>query len=160
PSVALKQSGSNPHDPSISMWIGPLILATLGLAFGLMPSWIQDILSACATAVQDEVVELQLSLWHGVTPMLTLSVVTLAIGVGTYLCWRRIQRRLRHVRFIDDWGPDALYDRVLNALVRFSTWQTGLIQTGSLRHYMAMSVGIVATVVLIAMALSDGMALP
>src|SRR5690606_29362569 len=34
------------------------------------------------------------------------------------------------------------------------------IQTGSLRHYMAMSVGIVATVVLIAMALSDGMALP
>src|SRR5690606_19304610 len=79
-SVVLKQASSTPHDPPISMWIGPLVLAALGLAFGLMHGWIQSIQSASATVVQDEAVELQLSLWHGVTPMLALSVVTLAIG--------------------------------------------------------------------------------
>src|SRR5690606_23410614 len=62
--------------------------------------------------------------------------------------------------FIDEWGPDALYDRALDALVKFSSWQTGLIQTGSLRHYMAMSMGIVTLAALIAMVLNDAMALP
>ncbi|MDS1139444.1 proton-conducting transporter membrane subunit [Pusillimonas sp. SM2304] len=160
PSETLKQSGSTPHDPSISMWIGPLVLAVLGLVLGLMPRWIQDLLAASATAVQGEVIEPQLNLWHGFTPMLALSVVTLAIGTGIYLCWSRIQRRLTDCRLIDDWGPDALYDRALDALVRFSGWQTGLIQTGSLRHYMAMSVGIVTAATLIAMVLNDALALP
>lgn len=159
-SDTLKQSGLTPHDPSISMWIGPLVLAVLGLAFGLAPQWIQGLLSASATAVQGEAIELQLSLWHGFTPMLALSVVTLAIGVGIYLCWSRIQRRLKAFRFIDDWGPDALYDRALDALVKFSGWQTGLIQTGSLRHYMAMSVGIVTIATLSAMVLNDALVLP
>jgi len=160
PSAALKLSDSTPHDPPISMWIGPLILAALGLAFGLMPGWIQGLLAASATSVQGASIEFQLSLWHGFTPMLALSAATLAIGVGIYLCWRRIQYRLKSFSVIDIWGPDAFYDRALNALTRLAAWQTGMIQTGSLRHYMAMSIGIVALAALVTMILNDALVLP
>lgn len=160
PSEALKQAGSKPHDPPVRLWAGPLVLAVSGLVLGLMPGRIQDLLAAAAAAVQGESVVLQLSLWHGLTPMLVLSVVTLAIGAGLYLGWPRIRQRLRSMSVIDAWGPDALYDRALNGLNRLAVWQTGLIQTGSLRHYMAMSVGIVALVVLVAMLLNDAWRLP
>ena len=159
-SEALKQSGRAPHDPSVSMWIGPFVLAILSLAFGLMPRWIQGLIAAAAAAIHGDALEFQLSLWHGFTPMLALSVVTLAIGIGIYLHWTRIQNRLKSCDFLDRWGPDELYDRALDALTRFSGWQTSKIQTGSLRHYMAMSVGIVALAGLIAMALNGAMALP
>src|SRR5690606_22558064 len=46
PSETLNQSGSTPHDPSITMWIGPFILAVLSVTFGLMPNWIQGLLTA------------------------------------------------------------------------------------------------------------------
>lgn len=149
-----------PHDPSAAMWAGPLVLAALSLAFGLMPGWIQSLLAATAASVQGTAVDFQLSLWHGFTPILALSAATLAAGAGIYVFWSRIQRRLRSCGIIDRWGPDALYDRMLGWLAALSSWQTGLIQTGSLRHYMAMSVGIVAIAGLLAMAANDALALP
>lgn len=157
---AVDRSESTPHDPPVLMWIGPLILALLSLLLGLMPDWIQSLLSSAATSVQGEAVDLQLSLWHGFTPMLALSAVTLAIGTVIYLCWNRLQRRLKAISLIDRWGPDALYDRALEALAKVSTWQTALIQTGSLRHYMAMSVGIVAAATLAAAVMNDALTLP
>jgi len=152
--------GCKPHDPSARMWAGPLVLAILGLVLGLMPKWIQSLLGAAAASVQGEAVNLQLALWHGLTPMLAFSMVTLAAGVGFYLFWSRVQRCLHSFGVIDRWGPDALYDKGMEALSRFSTWQTGLIQTGSLRHYMAMSVGIVAAAILIVMVASDALIFP
>ena len=157
---ASEQYHATPHDPSMRMWIGPLILAAMSLAFGLMPQALQRLLSASAASVQGEAVDLELRLWHGFTPMLGLSMLTLAIGVGGFLNWKHIQSRLKAFSFIDRWGPDALYDKSLEALVKFATWQTGLIQTGSLRHYMAMSVGIVAIIVLISMISHDALVIP
>lgn len=154
------QSHETAHDPSLAMWVGPATLAALGLIFGLAPSLLTGLMTAAASAVQGTVIDVQLSLWHGFTPMLALSILTLAIGVAIYRVWPRIQRRLKRFDFIDQWGPDAMYDHALDALVKFSTWQTNLIQTGSLRHYMAMSVGIVATAVLIAMVINDALVLP
>src|SRR5690606_36408712 len=45
-SKSCTQSGSAPHDPSISMWIGPLVLAVLSLASGFTPRWIRGLLAA------------------------------------------------------------------------------------------------------------------
>jgi len=137
-----------------------MILAGLGLAFGLMPAWIQDLLAAAAASVRGESIVFELSLWHGLTPMLALSVATLAIGAAIFVFWRRIQPSLKSVRTIDEWGPDSLYDRALDTLTWIATWQTRLIQTGSLRHYMAMSVGIVALAVVITMVANDALVLP
>lgn len=160
PSNTFQQSDASPHDPSLRMWMGPLVLSGLGLVFGLMPAWIHGLLAASAASVQGESIVFQLSLWHGFTTMLALSVVTLAIGAGLFVFWRRIQPRLKSMSFIDEWGPDSLYDRALSALTWIAAWQTRLIQTGSLRHYMAMSVGIVAAAVVLSMMLNDAITVP
>lgn len=160
PSKRFDQPQETAHDPSLAMWAGPAALAVLGLVFGLAPPLLMRLMSAAASAVQGAVIDVQISLWHGFTPMLALSMLTLAMGVAIYRVWPPIQRRLKRLEFIDRWGPDAMYDRALDALAKFSTWQTNLIQTGSLRHYMAMSVGIVAIAVLIAMVVSDALVLP
>ena len=149
-----------PHDPPLRMWIGPLMLATLSLLFGLAPGWLQGLLGASASAVDGQTVNLELALWHGLTPMLLLSLVTLTIGAVLYLGWPRIQPRLNAIRSIDRYGPDAGYDQALAALTRFSVWQTRLIQTGSLRHYMAMSIGIVALTTLVTLVLTHAFVLP
>lgn len=157
---AIKRSRLKPHDPSPLMWVGPLVLAILSLAFGLAPSLIRNLLAAAATSVQGETVDLELSLWHGLTPMLGLSAITLAVGASIYLNWAVVQSKLKDFSSIDRWGPDALYDKALDALATFAAWQTRMIQTGSLRHYMAMSVGIVAISVLIAIVFYDAFMLP
>ena len=160
PSEAFTRTKPHLHDPVFRMWVGPLVLAGLGLLFGLAPGLVQAVLVASAGVVQGDSVTLDLALWHGLTPMLVLSLITVAIGAVLYLAWARLQPRLKAIESIDRLGPDALYDCALDALARFSTWTTGLIQTGRLRHYTAMSIGIVAVTGLVSMVLNEALVLP
>ena len=160
PAAPVAYSQPAPRDPSPCMWAGPAVLAVLGVVFGLMPGLVQDFLLLAGAAVQGDTVHYSFGLWHGLTPMLALSALTLAAGVGLYLYWDRIQNSLNRLAFLDRWGPDALYDKLLNGLMQLARWQTGRIQTGSLRHYMAISVGLVATAVLVSMVAFDGMVIP
>jgi multicomponent Na+:H+ antiporter subunit A len=127
---------STPHDPDAAMWVGPLVLATLGLLFGLMPHWPAALLAPAASAVAGRTVELQLSLWHGFTPMLALSGLTLALGGAALAGWPVLRRRLAGWSAIDRWGTDAGYDHAILGLQRVAAWQTRRIQTGSLRRYL------------------------
>lgn len=160
PTEANTLAQPSPKDPPWAMWAGPAILAAFGVIFGLMPGLLQQFLVQAATAVHGDGVQYTLSLWHGFTPMLALSILTLAGGLGIYHFWDRIQHSLNRLAFLDKWGPDVLYDKTLNGLMQFANWQTGRIQTGSLRHYMAFSVGLVAVVVLVTMVVFRGMAIP
>lgn len=148
------------HDPSVFMLAGPLVLAVLGLVFGLVPSWVQPLVTQAAASVQGNVVNHALGLWHGFTPMLALSALTLAGGLVIYKGWDRLQHALNRLAPLDRWGPDALYDKLLDGLMATAEWQTRHIQSGSLRHYMAFSVGTVAAAVVAAMVLSDGLVVP
>lgn len=149
-----------PHDPAVSMWIGPLVLAVLSLVLGLVPEKAQDLFSLAASSIAGRTLEVELSLWHGLTPMLGLSVLTFMVGIGLYLAWTSISKKLSSCKILDNWGPDAIYDRALDGLVAFSSWQTRHIQTGSLRHYMAMSVGFVTFLTLSSLWLNDGLVAP
>src|SRR5699024_1132914 len=67
------------QDPVFRMWAGPMVLAISGLLFGLMPGLVQALLEQAASTVQGRSVHYTLSLWHGLTPMLTLSILTLIL---------------------------------------------------------------------------------
>ncbi|MFA7504306.1 MAG: hydrogen gas-evolving membrane-bound hydrogenase subunit E [Burkholderiaceae bacterium] len=133
PEVATPQP---PHEPGIAMWAGPALLAVLGLLLGLAPSLVGEFIGAAALAVTGLPAPVQLAVWHGWTPMLALSGLTLALGLVIYACWDRMHRVLVAREIIDEHGPDALYDRCLTALQRIAAWQTALIQNGSLRRYI------------------------
>ena len=147
-----------PHDPGVAMWIGPLMLALLGLLFGLMPAWPSLLLAPAASAVAGREVVMALSLWHGFTPMLALSALTLALGALALWGWPVLRRGLAGWGFVERWGPDLGYDRAILGLQRLAAWQTRRIQTGSLRRYLGTFFGFTAACLLLTLWGRDGLA--
>jgi multicomponent Na+:H+ antiporter subunit A len=157
PTVATPQQ---PHDPPPAMWVGPALLAGLGLLLGLAPSLVGGFVTAATQAVTGQPDQVQLAVWHGWTPMLALSGLTLALGLVFYACWDRMHRALVARDVIDDHGPDALYDRALAALQRVAAWQTERIQTGSLRRYTCTTLAVTGIAVFVALAGTGAAAVP
>ena len=137
------------HDPGVAMWIGPLMLALLGLLFGLVPGWASQLLAPAASAVAGREVVMALSLWHGFTPMLALSALTLALGALALWGWPLLRRGLAGWGFVERWGPDLGYDRAIVGLQKVAAWQTRRIQTGSLRRYLGTFFGFTAACLLL-----------
>jgi len=139
------------HRPALALWIGPALLAVLGVGLGLVPGVLDDvILGPSAGAILGQSVSPHLALWHGLTPALGLSVVTMVAGVGTYLASTRL-RELWAFQQLRRWlgtGLDRGYDHVVDGLLAGARWQTRLLQSGVLRRYLATILG--ATIALVA----------
>ncbi|WP_051388500.1 proton-conducting transporter membrane subunit [Hyphomicrobium nitrativorans] len=93
-----------PQDPGFRMLAGPVVLAFLGLLFGVAP-WIagDGLLMSAAEAISGRRLGATLALWHGFTPALALSVLTLLIGVGAFLRWDALRDAFARIRQIDAW---------------------------------------------------------
>lgn len=149
-----------PEDPPWAMLFGPAVLSVLGLVFGLHPALAHGLLGPAASAVAGQAIEAELSLWHGFTPILALSIATLALGVMLLWHWHPMRQFLADRPEIDRCGPDAGYDRLMTGLQRLSTWQTGLIQRGSLRGYLRAIFAVTSVAVLATLIVNDGFAMP
>jgi multicomponent Na+:H+ antiporter subunit A len=150
-----------PADPGPAMWAGPAALAAMGLLFGIAPWLAGDYLvGPAASAVTAQEADHALALWHGFTPMLGLSLVTLALGVAVFLRWEGLRTTLAGRKEIDDWGPDAAYGRLLDGLQRLAIGLTERIQSGSLRNYLATVLAVFATAAAATLLASGGIALP
>ncbi len=132
-----------PHDPPLAMWLGPALLAVLGLVLGIVPGLAGGLVTAAAQAVTGQPGVTALALWHGFTPMLALSLLTLALGLVVYQGWDRIHHALARREAIARLGPDAQYDRAMLGLQRLAAWQTARIQSGSLRRYTGCTLAVV-----------------
>ncbi len=128
-------AASHAHDPPLAMAIGPLVLAVLGLLFGLAVGHIEPLLQQAVSVIAAEPQTLHLHLWHGWGTPLLLSGVTLALGAILWLGWSRLGPRLASFSAIDRYGLDATYDRLLAGLAWLATWQTDRLQSGSLASY-------------------------
>jgi len=142
-----------PHEAPLSMLVGPLALAVLGLTFGLAPGLVQDgLMRPAAAAVLGAPYAFDLYLWHGLTLALGLSLLTISLGVVLAATWRRWQpllvARLAGVRF----GPVAVYAGGWRGLLRFAELQTRFVQSDDLRHHLT-------TIVTFTVALTGGVAL-
>ena len=143
--------GLHAHELPVSMRIGPIVLATGCLALAFFAGQIGHALIApAASAIAGEQLETHLHLWAGFNKYLVISLVTLALGFGFYRArtlWLRIAVRSGGLaRF----GPDAAYRLILASVLKFAAWQTRLLQTGTLRHYIRYIV--LATTVLVSAA--------
>lgn len=156
----LASTPQHPHDPPFAMLLGPTILALLGLGFGLAPSLIERLIGAVADSVTGEEVTVHLMLWHGVTTMLKLSLATVALGVLGYLAWVPIRRWLSSRNEIDQFGPNAIYDRAMVWLVQVATWQTQRLQSGSLHTYLAATMATITIAGAISLVVFNSISLP
>ena len=125
-----------PHEAPPKMWLGPIVLALLGLLFGAVPWLIDRGLVAPGVAALGEPESFQLALWHGINVPLALSVITLASGIVLYRYRDRIRALLYALAVRLPWSGDRAYDVAMSALVWIAKAQTRVLQGGVLRHYL------------------------
>lgn len=138
---------SGVHEASPSIWIGPLLLAASGLGVGLYPHLVAAPLQDAVSNVLGEPATVKLSLWHGFTPPLALSVAVLMAGAALFAARRRVANRLEPSQRLLRWGPEAWYDRALAGMLSLAAWQTRQLQHGYLRVYVAVTVAVLVGLV-------------
>ncbi len=129
----------DPHEAPASMWLGPAVLGTLGLAFGVYPALIDHTLLQSAQAgILQESHDLHLALWHGLTPAFFASLATFALGFGLFFAWDRLQPSIAMAGLgrVFGNGPGAVFERGLYGLSRTGHQVTRAIQTGQFRWYL------------------------
>jgi multicomponent Na+:H+ antiporter subunit A len=134
-----------PHEAPLAMWIGPLVLAVSGLIIGVIPFWVTEFMIAPAVAAikGTEIVHLDLALWNLIKPNLPLLLSGLTVLGGFFVFlyrahfWAMADRVLSAIR---PYGAEAMYDRIFNATIWFSKFQTRQLQTGRLHDYVFMIV--------------------
>ncbi|MCG5514550.1 putative monovalent cation/H+ antiporter subunit A [Ectothiorhodospira sp. 9100] len=125
------------HEAPPALLSGPVVLASLGLLFGLGAGWVdQGLISWAAAAVYGAPISPYLSLWHGFNLPLLLSGVSLALGLLLYLNWERFRRFTGFMEVVNRYGPEAAYEKSMSGMVWLSEWQTRVLQNGYLRYYL------------------------
>jgi multicomponent Na+:H+ antiporter subunit A len=119
------------HEPSWPMWFSPMFLAVSGVVFTLAPGLINGPIALATASVTGAVAPLRLAIWHGFTPVLGLSVLTLALAAGLYA-----QRALLRRSLPRSLGSDGTYHIALALLDALSARVAPALQSGSLRSYV------------------------
>lgn len=144
-----KDEDLHPHKEALWLWLPPMVLAVLGLFMGIFSqgaaqSWVKN---ATMAALQ-QLTNVKLSLWHGITPMLLLSLLTLILGVIVYFAARKLIPLLSEFwHKLSPIGPSIAYSRIMRGFLSVAGWQTRLLQSGYLRYYI---ITIIATTVILA----------
>ena len=130
------------HEAPPVMLMGPAILGLACLAGGFLPQSFAGALAAsAAAAIQDgPLPAIDLHVWHGFTPEFAASAVTLLLGALAILAaanWVRFGAALKPLA---NFGPDQAYFAKLKGLNLLAVWQTRVLQSGSLRRYVAIIV--------------------
>jgi multicomponent Na+:H+ antiporter subunit A len=141
------------HEPPWPLWISPAILAVIGAIAGIAPSILDAPLSAAASVVGGESAEVSLRLWHGFTPVLLLSALTLAGLAGAYAIRGQLGARLWKPHF----GTEDLYGGTLAALDAISRRIAPPLHSASLRSYVMVTVSMSVAVVGAALVTDPGL---
>lgn len=116
--------------------VAPVLLLTAASAtFGLVPALVEGMVAAASDAATGHEGHLHLSLWHGATPALGLSVLTIALGALAFLARDGVERvadRIPHPPL-----GERAYAAVLSGMNRWSERVTGVVQSGSLPIYLS-----------------------
>lgn len=131
------KAAAHAHEGGPALLAGPAILAGLSLLFGLWVALPQDLLAAAATAVRGTPLGLDLHLWHGFTPALGLSVLTVALGVALYAGLPVAKNALAAIQRATRIDHDRAWDCLLALLDRLARRVTGWLQDGLLHRYLA-----------------------
>ncbi|MFN3984006.1 MAG: hydrogen gas-evolving membrane-bound hydrogenase subunit E [Rhodocyclaceae bacterium] len=143
----------HPHEVSVPMWLGPMLLAIAGFLLGAWHHWPETwLVNAAVQSVARGDVDVRLYLWGGVTPALITSLITVALGVVFYRF--RHQVRLHIARWRVFWGVsgDLIWDRFLKRVFELAALTASGFQHGSLRLHLTLLSGVLTAVVFVAVA--------
>ena len=129
-----------PHDPGIGLWGPPAVLTALVVLIGLLPAlFAGPIVAAVAgVVIGADLPYYSLSLWHGFTPALFMSII--AVTVGALLLWRHRNLEAIWTR-IGVPEAKAMFDAFVETLAAASRRLTLKVHNDSLQRYLAFFVG-------------------
>ena len=112
----------------------PAVLAAATVVFGLWPAPLDSAIASYADLFPSEGKPTHLALWHGLTPALGLTVLTLAVGTALFLLRRQMESFQRDVASPID--SERTYRGAIGVLDDVAVWVTGRTQRGSLTFYL------------------------
>ncbi|UMG91836.1 hydrogen gas-evolving membrane-bound hydrogenase subunit E [Nocardioides sp. TF02-7] len=110
------------HAPRPGFVVAPSILALAGLAVGLSPSRIGELVTPYADALPDPGKTYHLAFWHGFTLVVVLSVSTLVLGVALFLGQRLLSPL--HGRLAGPVRAVKVQDLAARGVLSGATWLT------------------------------------
>ena len=125
-------AGVRAHEPPRALWMPPLALAAAGLLAGMVPALLDAPLSAAAGSILNSRHDLSLKVWHGFSPALGLSMLTLAGVAAAYVAAGAIRSRTWRPAH----GTEQLYTGALSALIATSGRIGPALHSASLRSYV------------------------
>jgi len=132
--------------------ISGVTLAVSIIGFGLFPFLIdQNILSPAVSAVMHYPVAVEIELWHGFTPSLALSAITILGGYLLYLKRTSVLRFINYFKFYIYHGPQMGYETLIHWTVQGADWQSRMLQNGSLPIYITVTLLTVCVVMSISL---------
>jgi multicomponent Na+:H+ antiporter subunit A len=133
----LKDLPKKAHEAPLAMWIGPLVLAIIGLLFGLVPQYFfTSLIDQTSLSIISITNSLKIKLWHGFNLILFLSLLTVALGIVLYYLRPKIIGLVISIKFVSYFKPSYWYDFLLNGMMTTAKAQTKLLQNGYLRYYI------------------------
>lgn len=151
PFAGRRPDGLQAHEVPVSMRIGPLVLGlgSLALALFFTKETGHMVVDPAAATIAAADMKTHLHLWAGFNRYLLIGFGSLAGGLFLYRMRPLFLKTGAWLAGVGRFGPDGAYRLILSAVLKFATWQTRLLQTGSLRHYIRYAV-VTATVLVAA----------
>lgn len=138
------------HEGPLSMWLGPLVLAMLGLFAGIASPLLHAYVSSpLSSAIAGEALVVAISVIPHLGMPLVLSLVTIAAGIAFYRLLDRLRALMAAALAAIGAGPDIGFDHALSALVAFSIRLTRLVQGGRLDIYVTSTFFLLALALLV-----------
>jgi multicomponent Na+:H+ antiporter subunit A len=145
---AAGKTPKTPHEVPLAMWLGPAVLAGIGLVIGLFPdSLAKPLIAPAVNAVRAEDTIVKLALWHGLNPVLALSMLTFMMGFVVYLFRVKLLKIFSPFKKLVVVGPEHLYELAMKGLTMFAATQTRFFQNGYLRYYIITIISVTAFLV-------------
>ncbi|TBD89147.1 putative monovalent cation/H+ antiporter subunit A [Rhizobium ruizarguesonis] len=139
-----------PHEAPVLLWLGPAVLAVLGLLAAIFSTFTHTVLSSpIASAIRQTPVDIDISLTPHIGLPLALSALTVLLGIGVY--WQLARARVLMAVFLRaaGRGPDHGFDVAISGLVRFAGRLMRVLQPGRLEIYVTCSFLCVAAILII-----------
>jgi len=128
----------NVDHPPLLIWLPPIILAILGFVFGMFPSLVQDsLIKPILTSVGQDPSGVHLKLWHGFTPILGLSVLTIILGLLVYFLWKPTKSKEDFIERFEKFSPKHILESLAVLFEKGSDLWTNIFQNGYLRNYIS-----------------------
>ncbi|MEM7131491.1 MAG: proton-conducting transporter membrane subunit [Chloroflexota bacterium] len=110
-------------EASMSLWLGPIVLAGAGLVSGLFIGTVgTEWIAPAASAVAGDSIDVKLSLWHGINPMLLLSGLTIVLAGLVWVWQEKLLAVTSRINIGRQIGPERGYLWLLGGLPQFAVW--------------------------------------